>query len=33
LQWLAVGGGVLVLGAAIGLLVLRLRPRTKPVSA
>jgi hypothetical protein len=33
-QWSAVGaGGVLVLGAVIGLLVLRLRQRAKPVSA
>jgi hypothetical protein len=33
LQWSAAGGGALVLGAAICLLVLRLRPRAKPVSA
>src|SRR5262245_52048354 len=33
LRWSAVGGGALVLGAAIVLLVLRLRPRGKPVSA
>jgi len=32
LRWSAVGGGALVLGAAICLLVLRLRPRAKPVS-
>jgi hypothetical protein len=31
--WQAVGGGALALAAAIGLLVLRLRPRGKPVSA
>lgn len=33
LRWSAVGGGALVLGAAIGLLVLRLRTRARPVSA
>lgn len=33
LRWSAVGVGALVLGGAIGLLVLRLRPRGKPVSA
>jgi hypothetical protein len=33
LRWSAVGGGALVLGAALGLLVLRRRPRAKPVSA
>jgi hypothetical protein len=32
-RWSAVGGGALVLAAAIGLLVLRLRPRGKAVSA
>jgi hypothetical protein len=32
-RWSVVGGGALVLGAAVVLLALRLRPRGKPVSA
>jgi len=32
-RWSGVGGGVLVFGAAIGLLILRRRPHAKPVSA
>lgn len=32
-RWSGIGGGVLVLGLAIGLLVFRLRPRGRPVSA
>ncbi|MFL5958645.1 MAG: hypothetical protein ACJ75G_00045 [Gaiellaceae bacterium] len=32
-RWSGLGGGALVLAAAIGLLIFRLRPRAKPVSA
>ena len=32
-RWSGIGGGVLVLGAAVGLLIFRARPRAKPVSA
>lgn len=32
-RWVGIAGGILVLAAALGLLLLRLRPRAKPVSA
>jgi hypothetical protein len=32
-RWSGIGAGILVFGAAIGLLLLRLRPRAKPLSA
>ena len=32
-RWSGIGGGILVLAAALGLLIFRVRPRGKPVSA
>jgi hypothetical protein len=32
-RWSGIGGGLLVLATAVGLLILRLRPRSRPVSA